>query len=151
MRPPCLPQRLASVNQAYCFSLDDLKQEELFDQIEPDNLREITEGIVKRLQSESRERQQKINEMRVSIQSVKTKCLSEVGRIAEALVYHASSKQNYSYIGCTDTASYLAALQKDTQAHYCQGQGFSRAVCYGLSVVSPYLSSIKQQLEQFLP
>ena len=143
--------KLASMNQAHGFSLEDLKQDELFDQIEPDNLQEITEGIIKRLQRESQERQQKINEMRVSIQSVKTRCLSELGRIAEALVHHASSKQNYSYIGCTDTASYLAALQKDTQAHYCQGQGFSRAISYGLSGVSSYLSSIKQQLEQFLP
>ena len=30
-------------------SLDDLKQDELFDQIEPDNLQEVTEGIIKRL------------------------------------------------------------------------------------------------------
>lgn len=143
--------KLASMNQAHGFSLEDLKQDELFDQIEPDNLQEITEGIIKRLQRESQERQRKINEMRVSIKSVKTRCLSELGRIAEALVHNASSKQNYSYIGCTDTTSYLAALQKDTQAHYCQGQGFSKAVCYGLSGVSSYLSSIKQQLEQFLP
>lgn len=143
--------KLASMNQAHGFSLEDLKQDELFDQIEPDNLQEITEGIIKRLQRESQERQQEIKEMRESIQSVKTRCLSEVGRIAEALVRHASSKQNYSYIGCTDTASYLAALQQDTQAHYCQGQGFSNAVCYGLSGVSSYLNSIKQQLEQFLP
>ena len=95
--------KLASMNQAHGphgFSLYDLKQDELFDQIEPDNLQEITEGIIKRLQRESQERQQKMNEMRVSIQSVKTRCLSEV-----ALVYHASSKQNYSYIGCTDTAT----------------------------------------------
>ena len=104
------------------------------------------------MQRKSQERQQKINEMRVSIQSVRTMCLIEVGRIAEALVYHASSKQNYSNIGCTDSTSYLAALQKDTQSHYClHGQGFSRAVWYGLSGVSPYLSSIQQQPEQFLP
>ena len=78
----------------------------MFDQIEPaDNLQESTEGILKRLQRESQERQQNINEMRVSIQSVKTKCQIEVGRIAEALVYHASSRQNYSYTGCTGTAS----------------------------------------------
>ena len=43
--------KLASMNQAYGFSLEDLKQDELFDQIEPDNLQEITEGIIKRLQS----------------------------------------------------------------------------------------------------
>ena len=148
--------KLASVTQAYCLSLGELKNDEMFDQIQPNNLQEIMEGIIKRLQREldgarrqSQERQQKIDRMRVSIQSVKTKCLSEVGRIAQTLVSHASSKQNFSYIGCNDTASYLAALQKDTQSHYCQ-QGASRTVCNGLSGVSTYLSSIKQQLEQFL-
>ena len=38
--------KLASMNQARCFSLDDLKKNEMFDQIEPDNLQEITEGII---------------------------------------------------------------------------------------------------------
>ncbi|XP_068686695.1 BTB and MATH domain-containing protein 38-like [Montipora foliosa] len=148
--------KLASVTQADCLSLDELKNDERFDQIQPNNLQEIMEGIVKRLQREldgartqSQERQQKIDRMRVSIQSVKTKCLNEVGRIAETLVGHASSKQNYSYVGCNDTASYLAALQMDTKPHNCP-KG-NNSVCYGLSVVSTYLSSIKQQLEQFLP
>ena len=146
--------KLASMNQAHGphgFSLYDLKQDELFDQIEPDNLQEITEGIIKRLQRESQERQQKINEMRVSIQSVKTKCLNEVGLIAQALVSHASSKQSFSYIGCTDTASYLAALQKDMSAYSCSCKGHGRNICGGLYGVSGYLGSIKQQLERFLP
>ncbi|XP_068685970.1 BTB and MATH domain-containing protein 38-like [Montipora foliosa] len=144
--------KLASITEAYCLSLDELKNDERFDQIQPNNLQEILEGIIKRLQREldgaqrqSQERQQKIDRMRGSIQLVKTTCLSEVGRIAEALVNHASSKQNYSYIGCNDTASYLAALKRDTQPHYCQ-KGYCK-VCYGLSRVSTYLSSIKQQLE----
>ncbi|XP_068687033.1 BTB and MATH domain-containing protein 38-like [Montipora foliosa] len=148
--------KLASVTQAYCLSLDELKNDEMFDQIQPNNLQEIMEGIVKRLQREldgartqSQERQEKIDRMRVSNQSVKTKCLSDVGRIAETLVGHASSKQNYSYVCCNDTASYLAALQMDTKPHNCS-KGYN-SVCSGLSVVSTYLSSIKQQLEQFLP
>ena len=38
--------KLASMNKARCFSLDDLKQDKMFDQIEQDNLQEITEGII---------------------------------------------------------------------------------------------------------
>ena len=64
--------KLASVTQAHCLSLDELKKDEMFDQIQTNNLQEIMEGIIKRLQRESQERQQKINEMRVSIQPVKT-------------------------------------------------------------------------------
>jgi len=150
--------KLASVTRTHCLSLEELKKHEMFDQIQPDNLQEIMEGIIKRLQREldgartqAQERQQKIDRMRSSIQLVKINCLNEVGKIAKDLVSHASWKQNYSYIGCTDTASYLAALQRDTQAHFCQSQGVHRTVCQGLSGVSAYLSLIKQQLEQFLP
>jgi len=149
--------KLASVTQAHCLSLDELKRDEMFDQVQADNLQEIMEGIIKRLQREldearkqSQARQQKIDGMRASIQSVKTKCLSEVGKIAKDLVNHASAKQSYSYIGCTDTASYLAALQRDSQAHYCR-QSVSGTVCNGLSGVSGCLISIKQQLEHYLP
>jgi len=149
--------KLASVTQAHCLSLDELKRDEMFDQVQTDNLQEIMEGIIKRLQREldgvrkqSQERQQKIDGMRASIQSVKTKCLSDVGKIAKDLVSHASAKRSYSYIGCTDTASYLAALQEDSQAHHCR-QGVSGTVCYGLSGVSSFLSSIKLQLEYYLP
>ena len=143
--------KLASVTQAHCLSLDELKNDEMFNQIQPCNVQEIMEGIIKRLQRESQERQQKINEMRVSIQAVPTNCLRVVGQIAEALVRHASSKKSYSFISCTDTESYLAALEKDTSAYSCSCKRISRKICYGLYGVSGYLGSIKQQLEQFLP
>ena len=39
--------KLASMNQAYCLSLDELKQDEMFDQIQEDDLKEILEGIIK--------------------------------------------------------------------------------------------------------
>ena len=143
--------KLASVTQAHCLSLDELKNDEMFNQIQPCNVQEIMEGIIKRLQRESQERQQKINEMRVSIQAVPTNCLRVVGQIAEALVRHASSKQSYSFISCTDTESYLAALEKNTSAYSCSCKRISRKICYGLYGVSGYLGSIKQQLEQFLP
>ena len=75
--------------------------------------------------------------MRASIQSVKTKCLSDVGRIAEALVYHASSKQNCTYVGSSDTASYLLALRQDTQAHYCHTSTYFEKEASYLSDILP--------------
>ncbi|XP_020606667.1 BTB and MATH domain-containing protein 38-like [Orbicella faveolata] len=145
--------KLASVTQAHCLSLEELKTYEMLDQIQPDNLQEIMEGIIKRLQRELngartqlQERQKKIDNM----SSYMRYCLSHVEKIAKDLVGHASSKQSYSYIGCTDTASYLAALQKDTSAHYCTCKGIRITICRGLSEVSSDLSSIKQLLEEFL-
>jgi len=41
--------KLASVTQAaHCLSLNELKKDEMFDQILPDNLQEIMEGITNR-------------------------------------------------------------------------------------------------------
>ena len=71
---------LASVNQAHFLSLDDLEKDRMCDQIQPHNLKEIMRlrGITRRLQREldvartqSQERQQKIDKMTASIQSVK--------------------------------------------------------------------------------
>ena len=151
--------KLASVNQAKCLSLEELKKDEMFDHIQPDNLKEVMEGIVKRLESQlneaqrtSRERQETIDRMKRSIQSVKKKCLSDIHNIAQRLVSHASSKRNYSYIGCTDASSYIAALEKDKQGHCCRCNICNGSfICDGLSGVSSFLSSIKQQLELNLP
>ena len=147
--------KLASLNQAQCLSLEELKKNEMCDQIQPDNLKDIMEGIIKRLQRELNEakklsqgRQKKINSLKRAIGIVKSRCLSEVRNIAEYLVRHASSKHNYSYIGCTDTDSYLRALKCDTNAHYCKCTASN--VCHGLSKVSEYLDSILEQHEMFL-
>ena len=47
--------KLASVTQAHCLSLDELKNDEMFNQIQPCNVQEIMEGIIKRLQRELQE------------------------------------------------------------------------------------------------
>ena len=44
--------KLASVSQAHCLSLDELRKNEMFDQIQPNKPQEIMEGITKRLQGE---------------------------------------------------------------------------------------------------
>ena len=42
----------ASVDRAFYLRLNELKKDEMYDQIEPDNLKEIMEGIITRLQRE---------------------------------------------------------------------------------------------------
>ncbi|XP_078383991.1 BTB and MATH domain-containing protein 38-like [Oculina patagonica] len=60
---------LASVNQAQSLSLEELKSDEKYDQIQPDNLKEIMEGIIKRLQRELNEAQQLAQERQTTIDS----------------------------------------------------------------------------------
>ena len=142
--------RLMSVNQAYCLSLEELKNDEMYDRIQADNLKEIMEGIIKRLQRELEEAQRvsvqrlnRIDGMQVASRKVKCDGLLKIDEIAKFLVAHASSKQNYSYIGCTDTDSYLAALQRDTGRQSCKC-GSSK--CDSLSNASSYLKSLKKSL-----
>ena len=63
--------KLASLDQAHCLSLGELKKDKMFDQIHPDNLLKIMEGIIKRLEGElqmarkeSGDRQRQINRMK---------------------------------------------------------------------------------------
>ena len=70
--------KLASVNQAQRLSLDELRKDEMFDQIQPHNVQKIMEGIIKRLQRElqearreSEERQRRINRMTFQLEQMK--------------------------------------------------------------------------------
>ena len=73
------------MNQAHCLSLDELKQDEMFDQIQEDNLKEILEGIIERLQTEltesrnlAKERGKKVEKMETKIEQAKMRCLDAV-------------------------------------------------------------------------
>ena len=146
---------LASVNQAQRLTLDDLEKDGMCDQIQPDNLKEIMRGIIKRLQrelNESRsrayERQQKVEQTTKSIQLVKKTCLDEVLKMAKTLVEHASRKQNYSYIGCTDAKSYIAALSEDDDGHCCECKICKgKMICTRLGGVASSLHTIKFRIE----
>ena len=70
---------------------------------------------------------------------MKSEALQKVGALAQLLVSHASSKKNFSYIGCTDTNSYLDALSRD---NYSQS-----GTCGPLGNASSYLKAIKRSLE----
>ena len=71
---------LASVKQAHCLSLEELKKDEMFNQIQPDNVQRIMKGIIKRLQRELQmarreceDRQRQINRMKASKTLVQAK------------------------------------------------------------------------------
>ena len=148
---------LASVNKAHCLSLDDLEKDGMCDQIQPHNLKEIMRGIIKKLQREleesrslAHEREQKLEKTTKSIQLVKRICLDHILTIAKNLVEHASRKQNYSYIGCTDASSYIEALRQDEgDGHFCECKicKGEKMICPCLCGVSWPLSIIKRQIE----
>jgi len=150
--------KLASMNQAHCLSLDELKQDEMFDQIQENSVKEILEGIIKRLQTEltesrnlAKERQVKVEMMEGKIQRVKRNCLGDVNNLADYLVRHASSKHRSRYY-FSDVNSKIVALQMDGDGHYCQCDKCNgKWICNGLSDVTRYLTSIKAEMEQLLP
>ena len=81
--------RQVSVDQAHNLKLEELKSNEMYDQIQPENLREIMEGIMIRLQRElvnsqqtSAYRQRKIDTALRSNQSVKAQVLIKVHDIS---------------------------------------------------------------------
>ena len=150
--------KLASVAQAHCLSLDELKQDEMFDQIQRDNLKEIMEGIIKRLQSEldesrnlAKEGQDKVEKLERTIQRVKKSSLDHLNNLARYLVTHVSYKHVRSSYGFSDFNSYIGALQMDGYGHCCQCDKCNgKWICDGLSDVTRYLTSIKYDVEKYL-
>jgi len=146
----------ASVEQAHNLSLEDLKKNEMYDQILTENLKEIMEGIITRLQRElgdcqytSQQRQEKLNSVTGKNNCVKCIGLTNLHDIAKFLVEHASSKNSESFTGCTglnctDTNSYIAALKRDMSYHRCKS---GILICRSLNKVTTYLESLKSQLE----
>ena len=142
--------REESVRRANNLTLKELKKSEMYDQVEAENLKEVMEGMITRLQRElgdcqhtSQQRQEKINAVTRRNGTVKSESLQKVYYIAMSLVQHASKKPNYSYVGCSDTKSYIAALEKDS-AYRCKCGTF---VCGNFCEASAYLQSLKWSLE----
>ena len=114
--------RKASVEQAHNLSLEELKHSEMYDQIQTENLKEIMEETITRLQRElsncqrtSQQGREKLNSVTEKIGDVKFWGLRYLHEITKFLVEHASSKNSESFTGCTDfnctdTNSYFAAL-----------------------------------------
>ena len=69
---------LASVNQAHCFSLDELKKDKMFDQIQPDNVKKIMEGIIMRLQRELQKALRKSKRRQLRIKRLKARAVIQL-------------------------------------------------------------------------
>jgi len=63
----------ASMNRAHCLSLDELKEDEMFDRFQENNLKEILEGIIKRLQTELTESRNLAKETQKMVEKMERK------------------------------------------------------------------------------
>ena len=143
--------RQASVKHAHNLKLEELKMNEMYDQIQPENLREIVEGIIIRLQRElensqrtSEERRKKIDVVIRSNQSLKCLALTNVDNIAKFLAKHVQAKHNSFYIASLDTDNCITALRKDAYDQRCKCGALN---CYSLSEAANYLTELKTRLE----
>ena len=143
--------RQASAEHAHYFKLEELKSNEMYDQIQPENLREIVEGIIIRLQRElensqrtSEERRKKIDVVIRSNQSLKYLALTNVDNIAKFLAEHVQAKHNSFYIASLDTDNCITALRKDAYDKRCKCGALN---CYSLCKTAEYLKELKTRLE----
>ena len=109
------------------------------------------EGIITRLQREleesqgtSEERQEKIDTVIRSNQTVKDWALKNVDSIAKCLAHHVQSKHNFAYIGSPNTDNYISALRKDVRDQRCK---CGAQKCSSLSDTADYLKGLKTRLE----
>ena len=138
--------KLASVQRSHSLGLEELKNDKMYEQVQPENLKGIMEGIIVRLQRElqeaqsvSQSRQMTIQDMKRVNNSVRNNGLCHLENIAKLLVNHASNKGIYSLVNCFDTDSYLAALSQDRCGKSVTCSALCGTVCY--------LRSLKQSLE----
>ena len=91
--------RQASVDRAqnfYAHYLEELRQDEMYDQIQSENLKEIMEGIIRQLQGESEESQRINDENKNKSDAVKLKiesALQDIEMIVNILFEHAVPKK----------------------------------------------------------
>ena len=147
--------RQASVDRAhnlYAHYLEELKQDEMYDQIQSENLKEIMEGIVKRLQRESEESQRINEENKNKSADVKLKiesALQDVETIVNILFEHAVSKKhkvsNLEFSAILSTKNRIVALQMDEDKDGVINNQYW--VCSSLRLAAGRLQSLKEKLE----
>ena len=101
--------RGASVHRSYNLSLEELKNDEMYHHIQSENLKEIMEGIINRLQFTSHKTQE-----------IRFWALQSVDGIVRVLTNHAAQSKHilFPFIGYKDTDSSINALQHD-YSHRC--------------------------------
>lgn len=140
--------RKMSIACAGRFSLSELKQHDLFDQIEPENYAEILESIIKRMQ-----RFQNSMPSKETLRGIKAKGIKKIDAIVKLMLKHSSHKK---FVAGRDVLAthedaieaYLLALKMDTSHHSCPEM--HNTVCPGLSVFAPLLKQLKGTFESII-
>ena len=140
----------ATIEQAYNLSLEELKNDKMYDQIEEDDLIYIMEGIMLRRGKELEEFKRQVQRNKKEILAINehsNAALTRLEMIARQLVIHAglwnSDLNDYDLL-----VSCLVVLSRDEGSDYCKTCDSAR--CCSLREVSQKLSSIKHSLEHIM-
>ena len=140
----------ATIEQAYNLSLEELKNDKRYDQIEEDDLMDIMEGIMLRRGKELEEFKHQVQRNKKKILAINkhsNAALTQLEMIARQLVIHAGlwngDLNDYDLL-----VSCLVVLRRDEGSDYCKTCDSAR--CCSLREVSQKLSSIKHSLEHIM-
>lgn len=125
-------------------SLMELKEHDLFDQIEPENYAKILEGIITRMQAF-----QNSLPTKETLREIKAKGIRKIDAIVKLMLKHSSHKK---FVASRDflatPEAYLLALKMDNTAHSCPDM--HNVICPGLSVFAPLLKQLKGTLDSII-
>ena len=140
----------ATIEQAYNLSLEELKNDKMYDQIEEDDLMDIMEGIMLRQGKELQEFKHQFQRNKRKILAINEQsntALKQLEMIARQLVIHAGL-WNRDLNNSDHLVSCLVVLSRDEGSDYCKTCDSAR--CCSLREVSEKLSSIKHSLERIM-
>ena len=120
----------AGIEQAYCLTLEELKNDKMYNQIEKKDLMDIMEGIMLRQDKELEKIQQQCQQMKTKISSISSQyfgfcgtLLGDLQNIAYLLVEHVCSKRDIPrghMPRFRDVDGYLSALEMAEGKDYCK-------------------------------
>ena len=117
----------AGIEQAYYLTLEELKNDKMYNQIEKKDLIDIMEGIMLRQDKELEKFKQQCQQMETKISSISTRhfgfcgtLLEELDNIANLLVEHVCSKRDIRMPSFLDVDGYLSALEMAEGKDYCK-------------------------------
>ena len=120
----------AGIEQAYYLTLEELKSDKMYNQIEKKDLMDIMEGIMLRQDKELEKFQQQCQQMKRKISSISFQyfglcvtLLRELHKIANLLVEHVCSKRDIPRSrmpSFRDVDGYLSALEMAEGKDYCK-------------------------------
>ena len=140
--------RYACVQCAGKLSLTELKEHDLYDQIEPETYAEILEAIIERMQ-----RFQNSLPSKETLRGIKAKGIRKIDAIVKLMLKHSSHKNfvaSRDVLGTHEDAieAYLLALKMDNTSHSCPEK--HNLICPGLNVFAPLLKQLKCTLESII-